>query len=219
MDAWAESFGSAAAFVCVCCAGPQLATQFGNELKLKHCHNTWVDEDDMPAWGQLGCNGFIVIDGSHSVVCKATRAYLEVKETAFQHVETLLSALIVEKPVPKQESGRVDGSVGGACATVRFGADGNAKAEPAKAESEGARAPSKVASVKVKVLDEEHERCEAALAQLKKLRNVTALRELLAAYDAHLNPHRSPSPNPRRLRTLHLRTLHPKPNLTLTLPR
>ena len=48
----------------------------------------------------------------------------------------------------------------------------------------------------MKVLDEEHERCEAALAQLKKLRNVTALRELLAAYDAHLNPHRSPSPNP-----------------------
>ena len=202
MDAWAESFGSAAAFVCVCCAGPQLATQFGNELKLKHCHNTWVDEDDMPAWGQLGCNGFIVIDGSHSVVCKATRAYLEVKETAFRHVETLLSALIVEKPVPKQESGRVDGSVGGACATVRFGADGNAKAEPAKAESEGARAPRKVASVKVKVLDEEHERCEAALAQLKKLRNVTALRELLAAYDAHLNPHRSPSPNPNPTLTL-----------------
>mmetsp|Transcript_833 Transcript_833/g.2089 ORF Transcript_833/g.2089 Transcript_833/m.2089 type:complete len:284 (+) Transcript_833:276-1127(+) len=185
MDAWAESFGSAAAFVCVCCAGPQLATQFGNELKLKHCHNTWVDEDDMPAWGQLGCNGFIVIDGSHSVVCKATRAYLEVKETAFRHVETLLSALVVEKSVPKQESGRVDGSVGGACATVRFGADGNAKAEPAKAESEGARAPRKVASVKVKVLDEEHERCEAALAQLKKLRNVTALRELLAAYEEH----------------------------------
>ena len=51
MDAWAESFGSAAAFVCVCCAGPQLATQFGTQLKLKHCHNTWVDEDDMPAWG------------------------------------------------------------------------------------------------------------------------------------------------------------------------
>ena len=143
--------------------------------------------------GQLGCNGFIVIDGSHSVVCKATRAYLEVKETAFRHVETLLSALIVEKPVPKQESGRVDGSVGGACATVRFGADGNAKAEPAKAESEGT-APRKVASVKVKVLDEEHERCEAALAQLKKLRNVTALRELLAAYETHLNPHRSPNP-------------------------
>ena len=120
MDAWAESFGSAAAFVCVCCAGPQLATQFGTQLKLKHCHNTWVDEDDMPAWGQLGCNGFIVIDGSHSVVCKATRAYLEVKETAFRHVETLLSALIVEKPVPKQESGRVGGSGGVHDVLVRF---------------------------------------------------------------------------------------------------
>ena len=33
------------------------------------------------------------------------------------------SALIVEKPVPKQEDGSVDPSVGGACAQVRFESD------------------------------------------------------------------------------------------------
>jgi hemerythrin len=186
MDAWAASFGAAAAFVCVSCGGPQLASQFGTQLKLKHCHNTWVDEDDMPAWGQLGCNGFIVIDGSHSVVCKASRAYLEVKTAAFRHVETLLSALIVEKPLPPtQESGRVDASIGGACATVRFGADGKAEAAEAESTGAGTGAPSKVASVKVAVLDEEHERCEAALARLMELRSVAALRELLAAYEEH----------------------------------
>ena len=107
----------------------------------------------MPAWGQLGCNGFIVLDGSHAVVCKASRAYLEVKDAAFRHVETLLSALIVEKPLPPQatESGRVDASVGGACAKVRFGADGKAEAEPEpEPEAEaGSGPPSKVASVKV----------------------------------------------------------------------
>ena len=36
MDAWALSYGSSVAFVCVSCAGPQLATQFGTELKLKN---------------------------------------------------------------------------------------------------------------------------------------------------------------------------------------
>lgn len=179
MDAWAARFGAAAAFVCVSCAGPQLATQFGNELKLKNCHNTWVDHDDMPKWGQLGCNGFIVLDGSHSVVCKASRAFLEVREQAFRHVETLLSALIVEKPVPKQEDGSVDPSVGGACAKVRFGDGKEEKEEPE------ASAPKKVASVKVAVLDEEHERCEAALAQLAEQRNVASLRELLSAYEEH----------------------------------
>ena len=64
-------------------------------------------------------------------------------------------------------------------------------------------------SVKVQVLDEEHERCEAALAQLKKLRNVTALRELLAAYETHLNPDSSPSHHPWR--PFAPCTLHPKP--------
>jgi len=123
MDAWQAQYGSAVAFVCVSCAGPQLASQFGNELKLQHCFNTWADEDDMPTWGQLGCNGLIVIDGSDVVVCKASPAFLEVKQAAFRHVETLLTALIESKPAPAMKSGRVDGSVGGACATVRFGAD------------------------------------------------------------------------------------------------
>lgn len=181
MDKWAARFGSAAAFVCVCCAGPQLATTFGNELKLKHCHNTWVDEDDMPMWGQLGCNGFIVLDGSHSVVCKASKAFLEVRESAFRHVETLLSSLVVDKPVPKQESGRVDASVGGACAQVVFGSTDKDEEESA----ETAAPVSKVASVKVAVLDEEHERCEAALARLAEKRNVLCLRELLSAYEEH----------------------------------
>lgn len=127
MDAWAASYGSAVAFICVSCAGPQLASQFGNELKLKNCHNTWVDEDSMPTWGQLGCNGLIVINGSDSVICQASPAFLEVKQAAFRHVETLLDALLSSKPAPKLSSGRVDGSVGGACAEVRFGEDPDAE--------------------------------------------------------------------------------------------
>lgn len=184
MDAWAASYGSAVAFVCVSCGGPQLATTFGNELKLKSCHNTWVDEDDMPTWGQLGCNGFIVVDGADAVVCKASPAFLEVKQAAFRHVETLLDALISSTPaakVPKLMPGRVDGSVGGACAEVRFGVDVQAI---------------KVPSVKVAALDDEHEKCEAKLKLLgrlteppgvdkKRMQIEMALQGLLKAYEDH----------------------------------
>jgi len=43
----------------------------------------------------------------------------------------------------------------------------------------------KVPSVKVAVLDDEHERCEAALTALAARRDPAALRELLAAYAEH----------------------------------
>lgn len=193
MDAWAASYGSAAAFVCVSCAGPQLATQFGNQLRLRHCHNTWVDNDEMPTWGQLGCNGFIVLDGNHSVVCRASPAFLEVREAAFRHVETLLDALIGAKTVPKLAPGRVDPAVGGKCAEVRFGEeDGACKEAECQDCDDGARkrqatdaSAVKVPSVKVEVLDEEHAECEAALALLAERRDVLALRKLLAAYEKH----------------------------------
>lgn len=195
MDEWAKRYGDSAAFICVSCAGPQLATQFGNQQRLQHCHNTWVDQDDMPTWGQLGCNGFIILDSSHSVVCKASRAYLEVREQAFRHVETLLSALIVEKQVPKQEDGSVDPSVGGACARVRFGPQDVEEEEVdqgekrCKSADDAAEAASvkvaKVASVKVAALDDEHERCEAVLAKLAQQRNAASLRGLLSMYEEH----------------------------------
>jgi len=196
MDEWAASYGSRVAFVCVSCAGPQLAGQFGSQLKLKHCHNTWVDEDDMPTWGQLGCNGFIVLDGSHSVVCRASPAYLEVRDAAFRHVEKLLDALVASKPAPQLQLGRVDPAVGGACAEVRFGAAA-AEEEEEDADTHKAKAPKseqplasaataiKVPSVKVEVLDAEHERCEAALARLAARKDATALTELLAVYEDH----------------------------------
>ena len=97
MDAWALTYRDAASFVCVSLAGPQLAAEFGNKLKLRTCINTYVDEDDRATlleWGQLGCSGFIILDGPRTVVCQKSPAYLEVKERAFQYVDTLLKSLI-----------------------------------------------------------------------------------------------------------------------------
>ena len=70
------------------CAGRGLAVEFGETLKLRHCALTYVDGADMPRWGQLGCQGSIVLDGAGAVVCKTTPAFLEVEDLAFGFVES-----------------------------------------------------------------------------------------------------------------------------------
>jgi len=101
MDEWAggKYFGRAS-FVCVGCDGPGLASTFAKRLKLSKCTLTYVPSGDGPKWGQLGCNGFIVLDGNGRVACKASAAYLEVGARAFQHVESLLDALLVGASPP-----------------------------------------------------------------------------------------------------------------------
>jgi|TARA_B110000196_G_C20542296_1_gene384956 hypothetical protein len=77
MDRWALKYAEHCTFVVACCAGKELAEQFASELRLRHCLNVWVDDDDMPKWGQLGCQGFIVGDSRHSIVCKSTSAFMQ----------------------------------------------------------------------------------------------------------------------------------------------
>lgn len=100
MDAWAVKYFGRASFICVGCDGPELATTFATRLRLSKCLLTYVDRQNNPRWGQLGCNGFIVLDGQGKVACRKTSAYLEVHEQAFSHVESLLGPLINGAPLP-----------------------------------------------------------------------------------------------------------------------
>ncbi|MGB1600142.1 MAG: hypothetical protein ACPIOQ_45770, partial [Promethearchaeia archaeon] len=69
--------------------------RFVSELQLEHCTLGYIkSERDMPRWGQLGCSGFIVLDGDKRVVSKCTTAFLQMKSLAFSHVEALLDALL-----------------------------------------------------------------------------------------------------------------------------
>lgn len=190
MDAWQTRYGGAVAFVCVCVAGPHFARKFASELRLKHCFNTWIsEEEDMPRWGQLGCSGFIVIDGDDKVVCDKSAAYLEVKDNAYSHVEKILQALLpAQQPTMKKTKisscGKEENAAGCThCAKVRFDAEREEEEEeegksvPGKGTHEHDLSssssivvePAKVASVNVDVLDEEHEACEKQLALLRLL--------------------------------------------------
>lgn len=233
MDKWASQYGSACGFVCVSCAGQQLASTFGNELKLRNTYNTWVTENDMPMWGQLGCSGFILIDGADRVICNATSRYLDVHEDAFRHVETLLDAYLEKqsKLVPESRKDKVSPACSikdtscQKCGEVRFGngdKNNNAHEEKKrridecvtdtttttnaidgdKLDNENlVSGASRVKSVKVDILDNEHHECETQLALLEsavtsdsygngtdeKRHNDIAesLASLLAVYEAH----------------------------------
>lgn len=104
MDRWALKYAEHCTFVVACCAGKELAEQFASELRLRHCLNVWVDDDDMPKWGQLGCQGFIVGDSRHSIVCKSTSAFMQVRELAFKHCETLVDSLLGSCGAPSLSS-------------------------------------------------------------------------------------------------------------------
>lgn len=105
MDSWARQGKYDCHFICVCVLGDQsagqLSTQFGKEMKLQHCVNAFVDNPrGLPDYGQLGCQGFIVMDERHNVVSTQTSAYMQVRSLAFAHVETLLDALSMQRALP-----------------------------------------------------------------------------------------------------------------------
>jgi hypothetical protein len=106
MDVWAQQYFGLASFVCVGCAGPDLASTFAKQLRLSKCLTTYVDEANGPQWGQLGCNGFIVLDAQGKVACRQTSAFLEVQELAFAHVESILDAMLANGPLPTLSPGQ-----------------------------------------------------------------------------------------------------------------
>ena len=107
--------GPLARFICIGCAGPQLAKKFGDELRLRNCINTVAERS--PTWGQLGCSGFIVLDGLGNVVCPATSAFLKVRESAFEHVELLLDALLTSHSLDAVQRAAAASSSGRGCSS------------------------------------------------------------------------------------------------------
>jgi len=98
MNTWAsgEKYRDFVNFICVSCDGPDLAKAMGERMKLKDCINAvTASRKDGPFWGQLGCSGFIILSpDSQKVIAGKTKAFLQVGEVAFKHVESILDATI-----------------------------------------------------------------------------------------------------------------------------
>ena len=202
MDVWAEKYFGRATFICISCEGPQLATAFGKRLQLSKCLLTYLDDANGPSWGQLGCEGFIVLNGQGEVASRATPAYLQVKERAFTHVEALLDSLLAKAPLPlltpcegegEAEDKPFDGTT--ACRRVTTDGDGEADGEPMPKRMQRANenaipttsvAPlADIISVHIEELDAEHAKCAAALAELRESPTREVILRVVEAYTAH----------------------------------
>ena len=217
MDEWASGkYSGRVAFVCVSLAGPELASTFVKELKLSES-TVIAYTDENPAWGQLGCGGFIVYDGDGRIASRKTAAYLEVRGRAFKDVESLLDSLLEganpgegapplplpppPPPPPLPETPRdADRGVCGAasgCAPqnpsrLEEWPTGTCAASPFRPPGgrDGAVASVTapvIPSVGISALDQEHAACTAALQELASTRSVAALERVLSAYEAHFS--------------------------------
>ncbi|CAK9040315.1 unnamed protein product [Durusdinium trenchii] len=105
MNSWAAGATYDCNFLCICVLGDRsaygLCKEMSTQMKLTHCVNGFVaSPSDMPTYGQLGCQGFIVLDKEHNVVSEGTTPFMQVRALAFQHVEALLDAICNNTPIP-----------------------------------------------------------------------------------------------------------------------
>merc|ERR1719295_1409323 len=98
MEIWAtgEAYGSKVLFLMICVNGdrtsPGVAVEFSQRFRLKKTVVGYIDnKKELPRFGQLGGQGFIVLDGLGNVVSLRSKSFNRVRQTAFQQVEGWLS--------------------------------------------------------------------------------------------------------------------------------
>jgi len=109
MERWASSaaFRKKVRFLMICVAGQGLAATYSKEYRLKNVLNGYIErENDMPRFGQLGCQGFVVFDQAGNMTLPATSPFLDIEERAFGDVEFQLNTLLSGKDVGLLEPGR-----------------------------------------------------------------------------------------------------------------
>lgn len=99
MAKWATTsvFARDVQFLCVCVESARVALSFHDLFGFgDRVVNGYIPSGEyMPrGFGQLGCSGFVISDASGNFVSRKTKAYLQVGEGAFRHVESILSELV-----------------------------------------------------------------------------------------------------------------------------
>ena len=165
MNIWAGGkYKNIVNFVCVCCDGVELATAMGEKMKLNKCVNTLlVSHKNGPYWGQLGCSGFIILGQNlQNIITKKTKAFLDIGDKAFLHVETILDNKLNIK----------NNNIYQIIKSNNISAN---KIHPLK----------KILSVKNKELDKEHDNCSEILVNLSKNLSKLLLQKFLYIFEKH----------------------------------
>ena len=81
-------------------------------LDLGNLHIVLSPEGSPASWlrrsfGQLGCQGFIIFDGSGKLIRKRTPPFLKVRHLAFAHVDVVLSNVVKSSKIPSVCPGEI----------------------------------------------------------------------------------------------------------------
>ena len=165
MNIWAGGkYKNLVNFICICCDGSELAKAMGERMKLNQCINSLlVSQEDGPYWGQLGCSGFIILgDKLQNIISKKTKAFLDIGEKAFNHVESLLDKQLTNV--------RKDNII-----QISKSSNSSEKIQPIK----------KILSVKNDELDKEHNDCSLLLVNLSNNLSKLSLQKFLYIFEKH----------------------------------
>ena len=97
MEEWARGpLGESAAFLSICVDSFECAKMFHRLFWFTKCVNGWIPRPScMPDFGQLGCSGFIVLDGKGGCASRKTISLLQYgPEAAFSSLEQVLVKLL-----------------------------------------------------------------------------------------------------------------------------
>ena len=178
---------------------------FATRLHLRHVVNTVAAEN--PQWGQLGCNGFIVVDRNGKVVCDKTLPFMEYRESAFEYLLDMLDVVMAtpgsteqiaknlqNMPSVKQETNcNRGGCSNGTCSLPEKNncnsSDGTCRLEKEERDDQTSEefvsSLANIVSVHHVELDRQHHLCSDALEQLRLKCDTSSLREVLKCYKMH----------------------------------
>lgn len=168
MDSWAKGAWDCH-FICICVLGSAdalpLAKEMGKQMKLTNCVNGFIDDRAcMPRKGQLGCQGFILLDQNLNQISAGTSAFMRVKDLAFKHVETLLAATTKNEPLPAICPGEFCCEVGGSpepAICIGFAKDGQVMVAYLQSGKRAALPASKVKKVQQDDMEDSHSESES----------------------------------------------------------
>lgn len=107
MELWAQGeLGGRVDFLCICVESLEVAQMFGEMFRFRHVTNGWIaDHKYGPRYGQLGCSGFVVLDGDGNFLSRKTAAFLQYDVAAFQDlVRVVRRGLLLSEGADKDTS-------------------------------------------------------------------------------------------------------------------
>jgi hemerythrin len=97
MEQWAAQplYRGTVQYLCVCVDNEEVAKDFGRMFKVRNVLNAFIPRREfMPVgYGQLGCSGFVIVDGQGCFVARKTKAFLTYGDDAFHDVDRILNEL------------------------------------------------------------------------------------------------------------------------------